>query len=50
LAATGFNLLKMLKRLKKLGLEYYFFALRNILFPRFQICLLKVENNGLFQA
>jgi len=50
LAATGFNLMKMLKRLKKLSLEYYFFALRNVLFPRSQIYLVKIENNGLFQA
>lgn len=40
LAATGFNMMKMLKRLKTCGLENYFHILRSILFPKTQFCLI----------
>lgn len=40
LAATGFNMIKMLKRLKSCGLENYFLILRFVLFPKFQLCLI----------
>ena len=40
LAATGFNMMKMLKRLKTYGLENYFHILRSILFPKTQLCLI----------
>lgn len=40
LAATGFNMMKMLKRLKTCGLENYFRILRSILFPKTQLCLI----------
>ncbi len=40
LAATGFNMMKMLKRLKTCSLEYYFLIFRSILFPKFQLCLI----------
>ncbi|MCP4553558.1 MAG: IS5/IS1182 family transposase, partial [Bacteroidetes bacterium] len=40
LAATGFNMMKMLKRLKTFSLENYFLIFRSILFPKFQLCLI----------
>ena len=40
LAATGFNMMKMLKRLKTYGLENYSLIFRSILFPKFQLCLI----------
>lgn len=40
LAATGFNMMKMLKRLKTCGLENYFLIFRSIIFPKFQFCLI----------
>lgn len=40
LAATGFNMMKMLKRLKSCSLENYFLIFRSILFPKFQLCLI----------
>ena len=40
LAATGFNMMKMLKRLKTYGLENCFLIFRSILFPKFQLCLI----------
>jgi len=41
LAAAGFNLLKMLKRLKSQSLEFYFFILRSIFIPKFQFYFLQ---------
>jgi hypothetical protein len=40
LASTGFNMMKMLKRLKTCGLENYFHFLKSILFPKTQFCLI----------
>ena len=40
LAAAGFYMMKMLKRLKIYGLENYFLIFRSILFPKFQFCLI----------
>ena len=40
LAATGFNMMKMLKRLKTCSLSNYFLIFRSILFPKFQLCLI----------
>ena len=40
LAATGFNMMKMLKRLKTCSLENYFLIFRSMLFPKFQLCLI----------
>lgn len=40
LAAIGFNMMKILKRLKTCGLENYFHALRSTLFPKTQLCLI----------
>ena len=39
LAATGFNMMKMLKRLKILSLEFYFFFFRRFLCPIIQPCI-----------
>ena len=40
LAATGFNMMKMLKRLKNYGLENYFLIFRSCILPKFQLCLI----------
>lgn len=37
LAATGFNMMKMLKRLKACSSEYYFLIFRSALFPKLQL-------------
>lgn len=39
LASAGFNMMKMLKRLKACGLEIYFHFLKSIIFPKNQFCL-----------
>jgi hypothetical protein len=40
LASTGFNMIKILKRLKTCGLENYSHFLKSILFPKTQFCLI----------
>ena len=44
LAATGFNMMKMLKRLKSQCQEFYFFILRSIFIPKFQFYFLQSLN------
>lgn len=43
LAAAGFNLLKMLKRLKSQSLDFYFFILRSIFFLKLKPIYCKLE-------